>query len=419
MFRWYRCARVCYVYLSDVPGGDNVVEDLANSRWFTRGWTLQELLSPQALLFFAQDWTPLGYICPHPYDHLLDHESGKKETAAFPELLNFTTPVSRITQIPEEFILGSKRLEQACVSQRMFWASRRTTTRPEDRAYSLMGLFDISMPILYGEGLEKAFRRLQEEIFSSTTDQSLLAWYNSGMTTYRLLADSPACFKNSGKVRRLHERNALALEAESTRSAFYLTNIGLRITLPVYAAMQSTSTSGSRNRVKAKLDCYVDHDDGIRRQIGLDLAYLDTDIKGRVIYICQRLDSWTFSNCEGIPTSIFIRGIGYEESNVEQKAPSISDDVLHPEDVRPRSLGIIAKCSCVPLEELKGGMTFDELGFDSLLLIEIIHLLSKETGVSIGRWDFMAHPTIEGFVAFLCSKVKEKKSLEKDEPCAI
>jgi acyl carrier protein len=405
MFRWYKCARVCYVYLSDVSGGDGVVEDLANSRWFTRGWTLQELLSPRDLLFFAQDWTPLGYICPHPYEHLLDYDCGKEETPALPKLLNFATPVSRITQIPEEFILGSKRLEQACVSQRMFWASQRTTTRPEDRAYSLMGLFDISMPILYGEGLEKAFMRLQQEIFSITTDQSLLAWYHSGMTTYRLLADSPACFKNSGNVKRLHQRNALAPEAESTRSAFYLTNLGLRITLPVYTAMQSTSTSGSRNRVKAKLDCYVDHDDGIRRRISLDLSYLDTDIEGRAIYMCKRSDWWTFSNDEGHPTSIYIRSIGYENSSTEQHAPMISDGALHPENVGPRSLGIIADVSGVTLGELRGGATFDHLGIDSMMLVEIMDRLSKEVGVAIGRWDFSAHPTIEGFVDFLCSKV--------------
>ncbi|KAF2440431.1 hypothetical protein P171DRAFT_457319 [Karstenula rhodostoma CBS 690.94] len=179
IFTWYKRAQICYVYLSDVRRDRNDYNTLTNSKWFTRGWTLQELLAPRDRLFFVGDWTLTN--------------------------LNLTQYISRITQIPEPYILGSKRLEQACVSQRMFWASHRKTTRSEDWAYSLMGLFDINMPIIYGEGLEKAFGRLQQEIYSTTPDQSIFAWYNSGMTSFRLLANTPACFRNSRDVMRLRQ----------------------------------------------------------------------------------------------------------------------------------------------------------------------------------------------------------------------
>lgn len=400
MFRWYQCSRVCYVYLPDVPGGDYLFEIFANSKWFTRGWTLQELLAPRDLVFFAQDWTVLGYVCAHPLSrHLMEHGGH----------LNLTEDISSITRIPEDFVLGYKRLEQACVSQRMFWASSRKTTRPEDQAYSLMGLFDVNMPTLYGEGLEKAFMRLQQEIFSSTTDQSILAWHYSAMTSYRLFADSPACFQNSGNVIRSHQGNPLAPEAQSTRSAFHMTNLGLRITLLVYTPMNITDRSESKNRVEANLHCFVDENDGIRRQICLNLSYMDTDIGGRTIYMCKRSDSWTFSTQRGDPTSIFIRGISYENSTVGQHIPfPISSETSHLDNVRARSLDLIATATCFPRESLRDGITFSDLDIDSLLVLDIIWQIKEELGIQVGHWDFYGNPTVEGFVKFLCSKVEEK-----------
>ncbi|KAH8909336.1 HET-domain-containing protein, partial [Coniochaeta sp. PMI_546] len=162
MFQWYGKAKRCYVYLADVNSGAHALQELKKSRWFTRGWTLQELIAPANIVFFARDWTA---IC---------------QTQRYQELRsvhdNLTVRISRITGIPREILTGKKSISQTCVAQRMYWASRRLTTRPEDRAYSLMGLFNISMPILYGEGLEKAFDRLQRVIMSKTPDQSIFAW---------------------------------------------------------------------------------------------------------------------------------------------------------------------------------------------------------------------------------------------------
>ncbi|RYP73656.1 hypothetical protein DL771_003544 [Monosporascus sp. 5C6A] len=154
MFRWYRKASICYAYLSDVPSGDNPQDPgsrFSSSRWFRRGWTLQELLAPKKLRFFDETWTSIG-------------------TKA-----NLWGSIEVITGIPREFLIGWAELYEASVAQRMSWAAERETTREEDTAYCLLGIFDVSMPMIYGEG-DKAFRRLQEEIMKKTRDDSILAW---------------------------------------------------------------------------------------------------------------------------------------------------------------------------------------------------------------------------------------------------
>lgn len=154
MFAWYRNAAICYVYLSDLskPIGDIFSqEQFSASRWFTRGWTLQEPLAPYAVIFFSCEWIYLG----------------SKDS--------LTTSISKITGIDPEYLLGPKNVTDASVSEKMYWASRRTTTRAEDIAYCLLGIFDIAMPLLYGEG-SKAFVRLQEEISRVYPDHTLFCW---------------------------------------------------------------------------------------------------------------------------------------------------------------------------------------------------------------------------------------------------
>jgi hypothetical protein len=155
MFRWYKKAELCYVYLADVSGNqaseqDTLPGEFAKSRWFTRGWTLQELLAPSDVIFYSGDWKSLG-----------------TKSSLFGLL-------SEITGINSGALLGQD-LEDFSIATRMSWASQRTTTRIEDVAYSLLGIFDVNMPMLYGEG-KKAFQRLQEEILRSSSDQSLFAW---------------------------------------------------------------------------------------------------------------------------------------------------------------------------------------------------------------------------------------------------
>jgi ankyrin repeat protein len=179
MYRWYQEAEECYAYLVDVP--HNPVNRVTGatgpefweSRWFTRGWTLQELIAPSSVIFLDSEWQDMGTKSDLQY------------------------AISEITGIPGSFLLGDD-LRHASVAQRMSWASKRETTRIEDLAYSLMGLFGIYMPMLYGEG-ERAFIRLQEEIMRVSDDHSLFAW-RSSEDQGGILATSPAAFANSGNI---------------------------------------------------------------------------------------------------------------------------------------------------------------------------------------------------------------------------
>lgn len=202
MFTWYHKASVCYTYLYDIPGRDDTGRFFGQSSWFTRGWTLQELISPQKMEFYAADWSYVG-------------SRG-----------SLCSEISRICDIEPKYLTGDPDLKSASIAKRMSWAAKRRTTRVEDSAYCLLGIFDINMPMIYGEG-KKAFRRLQEEIIRLyPEDHSLYAWGTlpiasnessipSLLTTQiekriahgpveellsGLLAESPKDFANSGDI---------------------------------------------------------------------------------------------------------------------------------------------------------------------------------------------------------------------------
>ncbi|KAF9455700.1 heterokaryon incompatibility protein-domain-containing protein [Collybia nuda] len=154
MYAWYRNAQICYAYLWDVPSDGNyesLHSPFSLSAWFTRGWTLQELIAPPRVNFYGSDWTDIG----------------TKAT--------LQRTISAITGIDTRIIVGKSELENVPIAVKMSWAAKRNTTREEDVAYSLMGLFDINMPLLYGEG-KKAFIRLQHEIIKKSNDHSIFAW---------------------------------------------------------------------------------------------------------------------------------------------------------------------------------------------------------------------------------------------------
>ncbi|KAI8649781.1 HET domain-containing protein [Fusarium keratoplasticum] len=174
MYLWYYQAKRCYAYLADVPPKSTV----ENSRWFTRGWTLQELLAPSEIHFLDEEWSYLG----------------TKES--------LQEVVSRRTRIPLDILSGNDDIETASIAQRMSWAWDRQTTRIEDRAYCLMGIFGINMPLLYGEG-QRAFLRLQEEIMKIWDDHSLFAWKSLDIRG-GLLATSPAAFECSNNIVEFH-----------------------------------------------------------------------------------------------------------------------------------------------------------------------------------------------------------------------
>ena len=175
MFRYYSLSAVCYAFLGDVPPSSSLQLDddkshFRHSRWHKRGWTLQELVAPKLVIFVSSEWTILGH------------------KAALAELLE------SITRVPVGILRFEKDITDVSLAGRMSWASDRQTTRAEDEAYSLMGIFGINMPTLYGEG-RKAFYRLQEEIMRTSVDTSLFVWGRSqavgALSSDVLRAESP------------------------------------------------------------------------------------------------------------------------------------------------------------------------------------------------------------------------------------
>ncbi|KAK3070151.1 hypothetical protein LTR53_010959 [Teratosphaeriaceae sp. CCFEE 6253] len=254
MYRWYENAVICYVYLADMPDHgtecdleaeehdellrqrlahydldyvdckdgnpsfeNGPLQGFRRSRWFNRGWTLQELIAPSKLTFYGTTWNLLG---------------SRAQLAGL---------LSSITSIDAKVLLhaGSPRRvppSQFAVSVRLSWAAGRCTSRPEDRAYSLLGLFGINMPLLYGEG-KKAFVRLQEEIIRSSNDLSIFAWQSVdealAIEKHQLLAPSPDSFDDALSRKFVKEPRA----QEAARYA--LTNRGLEIQVmhPRYPAI--------------------------------------------------------------------------------------------------------------------------------------------------------------------------------------
>jgi hypothetical protein len=200
MYMWYQRAAVCVVYLADFPAGGSLDTNLFQCHWFTRGWTLQELIASREIAFYDQRWTQVG--------------TKKGLADRLTQITGIDLDVIRHVQPPSAF----------SVAQRMSWAASRKTTRVEDEAYCLMGLFGIHMPMLYGEG-RAAFRRLQEEIIRTTQDLTIFAWTDPSVRASKpeqsrifsgVLADSAVAFSNSGSLRLLMTASARLGEASVT-----------------------------------------------------------------------------------------------------------------------------------------------------------------------------------------------------------
>ncbi|RKU39920.1 hypothetical protein DL546_000670 [Coniochaeta pulveracea] len=245
MFGWYRDAAICYVYLADVPhveGDQKVGSAFGSSRWFTRGWTLQELVAPSNVVFYSKQWTSIGTKS------------------------SLSRRISNITGIDERCIRNQEPLDEYSVAQRMSWACHRTTTREEDMAYCLMGIFDLNMPLLYGEG-RKAFRRLQEEIVRRHNDHTVL----SHLTTPEQLCKDALFAEHPGEF-----QNDVALRPNKHTSPFHLTNAGLSVTMPVIHCDAYRETG----YCLALLDCFV-LDDKYRQRNLVFLPLSDTQLAMR------------------------------------------------------------------------------------------------------------------------------------------
>lgn len=204
MYSWYSAAEICYVYLADVPSAEAVLAVpgkwefdrsgiFERSRWFTRGWTLQELIAPDVVEFYAADWT----------------EIGTKESLA--------NILVGITGIDSKALRGSDP-SLFNLAERMSWAARRVTTRPEDAAYCLLGIFGVNMPLIYGEG-PRAFLRLLESILRTHQDYTIISWgLKDRIWTLPILGANTARNDSVGPVLSLESAEALV---HRSLSSFY------------------------------------------------------------------------------------------------------------------------------------------------------------------------------------------------------
>jgi hypothetical protein len=154
MFSWYKNASLCVAYLGDISS-ENVIDEFGSSKWFSRGWTLQELIASDDVLFYDKNWEFLGLRSI------------------------LASKIAAITSVSDVVLHKNSQdeINHFSVAATLSWAAGRHTTRTEDRAYSLLGLFGVNMPTIYGEGEQAAFFRLQVEIFKTLPDHSIFAWY--------------------------------------------------------------------------------------------------------------------------------------------------------------------------------------------------------------------------------------------------
>ena len=262
MFQWYKSSAVCYAFLSDVltHKSDNTVEEeIKSSAWFTRGWTLQELIAPPNVTFYNRRWEYLG----------------TKETLCM--LLSSRTGIDRAILSKEV------PLFRRSIAQRMSWASKRTTTRVEDIAYCLLGIFDGAMPLLYGER-EQAFLRLQEEILKKSHDHSLFAWPIHRENQPGLLADSPAAFAECQYIVSTPSSNTLMvrrgyLGPRYVEKPYSMTNRGLSIQMIAVQLEPDTYMVRLKCGVEASIEPHEE------RGLGMYMRKLcDDDQYARVMY---------------------------------------------------------------------------------------------------------------------------------------
>ena len=376
MYRWYENAKVCYAYLYDVPNplfptsSDN--ERYPDFRgwpeWFSRGWTLQELIAPSNVQFLNKNWQSIG----------------DKRTLA--------PTLEDITGIPEHILIDGLHGNRPCVAQIMSWAAWRTTTRVEDRAYSLMGLLDVNMPMLYGEG-KKAFHRLQLEIVRASNDQSIFAWdWWRNEQPASILADDPGFFWDCGRMELMgHNEFIESLKedvpeeqldsVEDRLGTFPVTNRGIQIWLLL------RPDARSRTLFHAQLPCRR----GPRGPpVAIALALWESNY-----YRCKEPDSLVHAP-EGPPQfhQVYLR---YQDPSHRNTTFEIDDSALtengftccnaYPKRFTGNTLTLTRTCSlCIRVYSDKQANHCFVVGFGQSFGKDWMHVVSDETIIPRLPW---------------------------------
>lgn len=208
MWRYYAQSNICYVYLADIADAEaGWSSQFAQSEWFTRGWTLQELIAPVFVEFYAKNWDPIG------------------------TKLQRYKQIAEITSISPNALNREQNIDEFGIAVKLSWAAHRKVTRMEDESYSLLGLFDVNMPLLYGEGPKKAFIRFQEAIYKNTTDHSIFLYCHTTLgDSHPLLASSPRDFCD-----RVACNMCLLTRGWPTTTGIRYCNLEIRKTLYIHA----------------------------------------------------------------------------------------------------------------------------------------------------------------------------------------
>jgi hypothetical protein len=272
MYKWYGKASRCYAYLEGITpthvkryGLTSKSQQMRNGkssarfpfkehRWFTRGWTLQELIAPEIVKFYGQDWAYLG---------------------SSSQLLEELVSITGVSKHVLSAVSKTDALRRTTIAQKMSWAAKRKTTRIEDQAYCLLGIFEVHIPLLYGEGTA-AFIRLQEEIIRSSSDQSIFAWSirpDREWDSYhdRLLAPDASHFEDCVFM--------IPWDTAGASESFQMTNTGLTITLPIMEGHNERSYT-------AILSCGYAND-----KAGAVAIHLISDDNGSTFYVSTRFRS--------------------------------------------------------------------------------------------------------------------------------
>ena len=368
MYRWYKNSEVCFAYLADVtsPHPLSVVSLEPNCRWFTRGWTLQELIAPSKVEFYNHSWCHVGSR----------HEI-------------FRT-IENITGISSD-VFESNDLSAVNIAQKMSWAAKRTTTRKEDMAYCLLGLFDINMPLLYGEG-EKAFLRLQEHIAATSTDHSLFAWgLHDGVADGNvdklrsyggIFARSPADFLECGDLKQMTiappntwtqtNRGFSAvfptIPSAVARQLFYSTGLPPYIDDEDYLVILNCASSHQSGAFLpdyvtgiwiSLIDARDDGKQGFCRVTGRTTRHLRSDISNLLESSPSkfRKDLWLAATEKiQVPRDHFSKRLG--GFLIPRRGPlrrhDSSFEVLSPYSTSDNSNGILVTCPLLPLATLGG-----------------------------------------------------------------
>lgn len=305
MFLWYKNSAVCYSYLSDVSLDEDPSHpssDFRESLWFTRGWTLQELLAPERRVFYDANWSLIGAIQdPLGKSHFTLPNSTRtiqrsSWSSTFSDegrlkTLELGDIVEDITGIRESIITHQKKPATIIVAEKMAWASTRQTSRVEDMAYCLLGIFGVNMPLLYGEG-SRAFVRLQEEIIRVIYDHSILAWGfgvrredRDDVRDWDLFARHPCVFGTFGDI-------ASPVKAIIGGPHYSKTNLGLHIDLPIISFEGKDKSFIGENRLNlpyalALLDVSVESTTNKEGRLAMPLILLPGSGDHRIAVRCR------------------------------------------------------------------------------------------------------------------------------------